>query len=87
MFRHGGWFPLIVGMFLLGCIIRIIDEVADLRRGVHGAFLIVLLFPGMVQAGTDWASLLAGIPGQVLLWLVVVALSFTRRASAVPRPS
>lgn len=79
LYRHGGWFPLILGMFLLGSGIRIIDEVTDLRRGVHGAFLIVLLFPGIVQAGTDCATLLAGIPGMVLLWLAVVTLSFSRR--------
>ena len=63
LFRHGGWFPLIVGMFLLGCVIRIIDEVADLRRGVHGAFLIILLFPGYRAGRSDCATLLAGIPG------------------------
>jgi hypothetical protein len=80
LFRHGGWFPLIGGMFLLGCGIRILDELADLRRGVHGAFLIILLFPDIVQAGSDCATLLAGIPGMILLWLAVVALSFTRRA-------
>jgi hypothetical protein len=79
LYRHGGWIPLIVGMFLLGCVIRILDEVADLRRGVHGAFLIILLFPDIVQAGSDCASMLAGIPGMILLWLVVVRLSFTRR--------
>ena len=83
LFRHGGWFPLIVGMFLLGCVIRIIDEVADLRRGVYGVFLIILLFPDIVQAGSDCATLLAGIPGMVLLWLAVVSVSFTRRADSV----
>jgi hypothetical protein len=83
LYRHGGWFPLIFGMFLLGCGIRILDEVADLRRGVHGAFLIVLLFPGIVQAGTDCATLLAGIPGMILLWLAVVWLSFPRRPAPV----
>jgi hypothetical protein len=82
LYRRGGWFPLIVGMFLLGTVIRVIDEVADLRRGVHGAFLIILLFPGIVQAGTDCASLLAGIPGQVVLWLAVAALSFSRRTDS-----
>jgi hypothetical protein len=87
LFRHGGWFPLIVGMFLLGCVIRIIDEVADLRRGVHGAFLIILLFPDIVQAGSDCSTLLAGIPGMVLLWLVVVRGSFTRRTDSVSAPS
>jgi hypothetical protein len=79
LYRHGGWFPLILGMFLLGCAIRIIDEMTDLRRGGHGAFLIILLFPDIVQAGSDCAVLLAGIPGMILLWLAVVATSFTRR--------
>jgi hypothetical protein len=79
LYRHGGWIPLIAGMFLLGCAIRVIDEVADLRRGVHGAFLVILLFPDIVQAGSDCATLLAGIPGMVLLWLIVVRVTLTRR--------
>ena len=82
LYRHGGWFPLILGMFLLGCAIRIIDEVADLRRGMHGAFLIILLFPDIVKAESDYTTLLAGIPGMFLLWLGVVAISFTRRRYA-----
>lgn len=82
LYRHGGWFPLILGMFLLGCAIRIIDEVTDLRRGAHGAFLIILLFPDIVQAGSDCATLLAGIPGMALLWFVVVATSFARRQAS-----
>ena len=76
LYRHGGWFPLVAGMFLLGCGIRILDETTDLRRSVHGAFLIILLFPDIVQAGSDCATLLAGIPGKVLLWLAVIAASF-----------
>jgi hypothetical protein len=82
LYRHGGWFPLIAGMFLLGCGVRVLDEVADLRRGVHGAFLIILLFPDIVEAGSDCATLLAGLPGVILLWLAVVSLAFGRRPSA-----
>jgi hypothetical protein len=85
LYRYGGWFPLIFGMFLLGCGMRILDEVADLRRGVHGAFLIILLFPGIVRSEWGYAALLAGIPGIVLLWLAVVAFSFSRRPAQVPR--
>ena len=79
LYRHGGWVPLVIGMFLLGCCIRIIDELADLRRGVHGTLLIILLFPDVVEAGSDFATLLAGLPGMVALWLIVVNLSFARR--------
>ena len=81
LYRHGGWIPLVFGMFLIGCALRILDETTDLRRSVHGAFLIVLLFPSIVEAESDCATLLAGVPGVVLLWLAVVALSFTRRSA------
>ena len=81
LYRHGGWVVLIAGMFLIGCGARVVDEVADLRRSTHGMFLIILLFPGLVQAGTDCATLLAGIPATVLLWFAAVALSFRRRVA------
>jgi hypothetical protein len=81
LYRHGGWVVLIAGMFLLGCGARVVDEVADLRRGTHGMFLIILLFPGLVQGATDCATLLAGIPATALLWQGSVALSFRRRGA------
>jgi hypothetical protein len=88
LYRHGGWIPLIAGMFLLGCGMRILDDVADVRRNVHAAFLIILLFPDTVQAGLDWSTWLAGMPGIVALCLVVVACSFRRRPApdGGPRP-
>lgn len=81
LYRHGGWVVLIAGMFLIGCCARVVDEVADLRRSAHGMFLIILLFPGLVQAETDCATLLAGIPATALLWFGAVALSFRRRGA------
>jgi hypothetical protein len=88
LYRHGGWIPFIIGMFLGGCGLRILDDATDLRRSVHGAFLIILLFPDIVQAGSDCSTLLAGIPGIVLLWYVVIAGSFNRRSRAsVSRPA
>jgi hypothetical protein len=84
LYRHGGWFWLVVGMFATGCGIRILDETTDLRRSVHGAFLILLLFPEIVLSGSDCATLLAGIPAAVLLWLAAVAVSFKRRPARTP---
>jgi hypothetical protein len=82
LYRHGGWFPLILGMFLIGCGIRILDEMSDLRRGMHGMILILLLFPGVVAEESDYSAMLAGIPGIILLWIGVVAMSFARRRQA-----
>lgn len=85
LYRHGGWFWLVAGMFLGGAGLRMLDEGINLRRSVHGAFLMLLLFPDIVMAGTDWATLLAGIPGMILLWLGVVATCFKRRACYTAR--
>jgi hypothetical protein len=82
LYRHGGWVPFIAGMFLAGCGLRILDDATDLRRSVHGAFLIILLFPDIVQAGSDVSTLLAGIPGMVLLWYLVITRSFARRSQS-----
>jgi hypothetical protein len=84
LYRHGGWVPLAAGMFLLGCGIRVLDDITDVRRSVHGTFLIILLFPGIVQAGSDWSTLLAGVPGMIVLWFGAVALSFTRQPERAP---
>ena len=65
-------------MFLGGCGLRLLDGVADLRRGVQGGLLIILLFSDIVQAGSDCSTLLAGIPGYILLWLAICAYSFKR---------
>ena len=82
LWRHGGWTPVIAGMLLLGCLIRVLDDMTDTRRGPRGAFLIILLFPAIVEAGQDWSGLLAGIPGFLVLWAAVVTYSFTRRSAA-----
>jgi hypothetical protein len=78
LYRHGGWPPVIVGMFALGCGIRVLDTLLDVRTSAHSVFLVIMLFPQLVNAEDDWISLLAGIPGWIILWIVVVRLSFRR---------
>jgi hypothetical protein len=84
LYRHGGWIPLVAGMLLLGCGIRILDEVLDVRLSAHAALLVILLFPELVKAETDWVTLLAGLPATIVLWLVVVQFSFRPRAVNLP---
>jgi hypothetical protein len=79
LYRHGGWIPLVAGMLLLGCGARVLDDVLDVRASAHAAFLVILAFPALVKAEDDWISLLAGLPGLVVLWLAVVMFSFARR--------
>jgi hypothetical protein len=76
MYRHGGWIPVIIGMFLLGCGIRLLDEVLDIRDNPHAIFLILLLFPNFVQGELDWTSLVAGLPATLFVWLLAISLVF-----------
>ncbi len=85
LFIHGGWVPVIAGMLLLGCAVRLLDDVLDVRGNPQTIFLVLLLFPNIVGGQEDWLSLLASIPATVSVWLVAVALTFrvNRRAFRV----
>jgi hypothetical protein len=81
LYRHGGWIPVIAGMCLLGCAIRLLDDVLDVRSNPHALFLVLLLFPSLVNGEQDWQSLLAGIPATLLVWLLATALTFRPRGA------
>jgi threonine/homoserine/homoserine lactone efflux protein len=80
LYRHGGWIPVIVGMFLLGCGIRLLDDVLDVSGNPHSMFLFLLLFPSLVKQEDDWVGMVAGIPGTLLVWLLAIYLTFRKRA-------
>jgi threonine/homoserine/homoserine lactone efflux protein len=79
LYRHGGWIPVIVGMFLLGCVVRLLDDVLDVRANPHSIFLVLLLFPGLVKQENDWVGMLAGIPAMLLVWLFASYMTFRKR--------
>ena len=79
LYRHGGWIPVIAGMFLLGCGVRLLDDVLDVRSNPHAIFLVLLLFPTLVTGEQDWATFLASIPATLLVWLSATALAFQPR--------
>jgi hypothetical protein len=82
LYRHGGLVPVIVGMFLLGCGVRLLDDVLDVRQDPQAIFLVLLLFPALVNGEEDWVSLLASMPTAIAVWLLAVALTFRPRESA-----
>jgi hypothetical protein len=78
LFRHGGWIPVVFGMFLIGCGVRLLDDVLDVGSNPHATFLVLLLFQSLVFAEEDWATLLAAIPVALAVWFFAVALAFRR---------
>jgi hypothetical protein len=78
LYRHGGWPVVVAGMLVLGVVVRVLDDVLDVRNP-HGLLMVLLLFPVFVTAEDDWVSTLNGLPALTLTWLVAVALTFGRR--------
>jgi hypothetical protein len=76
LYRHGGWIPVLVGMLLLGCAVRLLDDVLDVRANPQATLLVLLLFPALVNGEQDWVTLLAGMPTTALVWLSAVVLTF-----------
>jgi hypothetical protein len=87
LYLHGGWIPVIVGMFLLGCGVRLLDDVMDVHASPHCIFLFLLLFPSLVKQENDWTGTLATVPGTVLIWLFATYLTFRRRERPPRSPS
>jgi len=79
LYQYGGWIPVIVGMFLFGIGVRLLDDVLDVRTNPHAIFLVVLLFPTVVAAEGDWVLLLASTPATLLSWVLALYLTFRRR--------
>lgn len=85
LYRYGGWLTVIFGMFLLGCGVRLLDNVVDIRKNPHMIFLVLILFPTVVVAESGWVAIFASIPSSLFIWLLSVALTFrARRSFAFP---
>ena len=70
---------MLVGMFLFGCAMRLIDDVVDVRGNPHAVFLPLLLFPYLGLSELDLISIEEDVPVLVLLWVLVIAVTFRWR--------
>lgn len=78
LWRYGGWVPVIAGMAFLGWLMRVLDDVLDVRRYPHAALLVLLLWPVLATPEGSFTTMLAVLPGLILTWLVVTAATFRR---------
>lgn len=84
LYRHGGWLPVIAGMFVLGLGVRLLDDACNIRENPCAIFLILIFAPALIISETGWAPLLGGIPWSVLIWLLAAFLAFRRKYPAQP---
>jgi len=82
LYWDGGWIPVIVCMFLVGSLVRLLDDVIDVRANPHGILLMLLLFPSLVRAEYDWQTIIADLPASIFVWLLAVVLTFRTRQQA-----
>ena len=78
LYLYGGWLPMLTGMFLLGCMVRLLDDQLDVRANRHGIFLVLLLFPQLVMSESDWETILSSIPATAFVWLLAIFVTFGR---------
>jgi len=78
LYLYGGWPPMLAGMFLLGCVVRLLDDQLDVRANRHGIFLVLLLFPQLVTGEGDWGAVLSSIPATAFVWLLAIVVTFGR---------
>lgn len=80
-YRYGGWLPVVLGMFLIGSGVRLLDNIVDIRANPQTLFLVLLLFPSLVRGEYDWQAIVSSLPSAAVVWLLSVALVFRPRRS------
>ena len=90
LYRYGGLVTVVMGMLLLGCLMRVADEVLEIGSP-HAALLVLLVWPVLATPEGSFVNMLEPLPGLVVLWLAAIAVSFRREprdescaASAAP---
>jgi hypothetical protein len=79
LYRYGGWVPVLAGMAILGWLIRVLDEVIDVRESPQTALLVVLLWPTLATPEGTFAGVLLALPSLTLTWLAVTVFTFRRQ--------
>ena len=78
LYLYGGWLPMLAGMFLLGCAVRLLDDQLDVRANLHGIFLALLFCPLVIYGEADWGTIVSSIPASAFVWLLSISVTFGR---------
>ena len=78
LYLYGGWLPMLAGMFLLGCAVRLLDDQLDVRANQRAIFLVLLLCPLVIYGEADWGTVVSSIPATAFVWLLSIAVTFGR---------
>lgn len=78
LYLYGGWVPMLVGMFLFGCGVRLLDDQLDVQTNRHAILLVLLLFSLLVTGESDWGTVLSSIPATAFVWLLAIGIAFRR---------
>ncbi len=78
LYRHGGLPVAVIGMLLLGVLLRIVDDTDDINESVGLLFLVLAAFPTVVKWETDIVTLLLSLP--TILIAPALAVRLIQRA-------
>lgn len=86
LYMHGGLGVFLVGMFVVGVLLRATDDGLRARSSPFGALFLLLLAPVVVKQEMDVPGFLASLPVLLITWLVGVWGIFGPRPSITRVP-
>lgn len=85
LYLYGGVAILLVGMLIVGMVIRALDDVLNVKRDMHGALFFILVASAVVKQEQDVAGLLASIPIHILTWIIGANLIFHKSGVGISK--
>lgn len=79
LYRHGGVVPVVLGMVLLGFLMRLVDVVADPRRDLRLLVVYVPAFSILIKSESSFNVLIVALIQTVLVACLVGRLAFVAR--------
>lgn len=76
LFRHGGLAPMVLGMLLLGLLVRVLDDVFGRPGDVRRLVVVIPLIAPLIYSESDVTSLIVLLAKSLLLAAITVRVAF-----------
>jgi hypothetical protein len=81
LLRHGGITPLVIGMVLVGMLVRTVDRTCDPGRDARHLLFFVPLFTMLIKSESDVVVLVVGLIQTTVILMLVSRFAFVTRPS------
>ncbi|EHR51804.1 hypothetical protein SacmaDRAFT_3590 [Saccharomonospora marina XMU15] len=79
LYRHGGWIPVVIGMFLFGAIFRLFDTLFRPENDPRAMFFMLVFLPVLVKGEMGVYQILVSAASMIVTAVVGVQIASTRK--------